>query len=209
MRKNFISAILVFSFFTLLFGVVYPLTTTFISNQIFPEKSQGSLIKKDDKILGSQLIGQNFSDPKYLWGRLSATSPNPYNAAASSGSNLDLSNPQLMQNVKERIALLKQFDPDNFPLENCNDSIKKIKACHKNNNPIPVDLVTSSASGLDPEISVDAASYQVKRIAKFRNIPEEKVQGIITKHTKGKQFGLFGEKRVNFLLVNLELDEKI
>lgn len=190
MRKNFISAILVLSSFTLLFGVLYPLTTTFVSNQIFSEKSQGSLIKKDGKILGSELIGQNFSDPKYLWGRISTTSPNPYNAAASTGSNLDLSNPQLMQNVKERISLLKQFDPEN-------------------KNSIPIDLVTSSASGLDPEISVDAASYQIKRIAKFRNIPEEKVQGIIKRHTKGKQFGLFGEKRVNFLLVNLELDEKI
>lgn len=188
-RKNFTSAILVLLFFTLLFGGLYPLATTTISNLIFPEKSQGSLIKEDGKIIGSKLIGQNFSDPKYLWGRLSATSPSPYNAAASQGSNFDWSNKNFSKNVSNRIALLKKFDPTN-------------------NNPIPVDLITSSASGLDPEISLDAALYQAYRIAKFRNVPEEEIREIITKNIKEKQLGLFGEKRVNFLSVNLELDKK-
>ena len=190
MSRNFVTAILVFLVFTILLGVAYPLFSTVVVNQVFSEKAQGSLIKKDGKILGSELIGQNFSDPKYLLGRLSATSPSPYNAAASAGSNLDLGNPALEKNINDRVALLKKFDPEN-------------------NNTIPIDLVTSSASGLDPEISLDAALYQAKRIAEFRKIPEEKVRGIIKKHTTGKQLGLFGEKRVNFLKVNLDLDEKI
>lgn len=190
MQKNIISAFLVFIFFTFLFGVIYPTFVTFSSHPLFSKQVEGSLIKKDGKILGSELIGQNFSDPKYLWGRLSATSPNPYNAAASAGGNFDLGNPKFRENTENRIKLLQEFDPNN-------------------NDPIPVDLVTTSASGLDPEISIDAALYQAQRIANIRNIPQEEVIQIIKKHTQNKQIGLLGEARVNVLLVNLELDKKI
>ncbi len=189
MKKNIASAITTFLFFTIFFGMIYPLTMTFISKQTFPKQAAGSLIEMNGEILGSKLIGQNFSDPKYLWGRLSATGPNPYNAAASSGSNLDWSNENFLKNIQGRIDLLQKFDPEN-------------------KQEIPVDLVTASASGLDPQISVDAASYQVARIAKFRNITEKEVTEIIKKHTSSKQLGLFGENRVNVLEVNLELDGK-
>lgn len=189
MKKNIICAITTFLFFTLLFGIIYPFAMTGVASKIFPEKSGGSLIKNNEKVLGSKLIGQNFSDPKYLWGRISATSPS-YNGLASSGSNLDWSNEKFLQNVNERIALLKKFDP-------------------QNNKEVPIDLVTASASGLDPEVSVDAALYQVSRIAKLRNISESKVIDVIRKYTHPKQFGLFGENRVNVLEVNLALDGKI
>ncbi len=188
MKQKILSPILVFLVFTFLFGVIYPAISTGLANLIFPYQSQGSLIKKDNKILGSKLIGQNFSDPKYLWGRLSATSPNPYNAAASSGSNLDPANSALLKNTEDRINLLKKYDPEN-------------------NQPIPIDLVTSSASGLDPEISVEAALYQAKRIAKFRNISEDEVLEIIQQYTKKKQLGFLGEARVNVLQVNLKFNE--
>ena len=190
MQKNIFSAFLVFIFFTFLFGVIYPAFLTFTSHQLFPQQAQGSLIKKDGKILGSELIGQDFSDPKYLWGRLSATSPNPYNASASAGGNFDLGNPKFKENAQNRIRFLKESDPDN-------------------NAQIPIDLVTTSASGLDPQISVDSAFYQAQRIANIRNISVEEVIQIIKKHTQNKQIGLLGEARVNVLLVNLELDKKI
>ena len=143
---------------------------------------------KNGQAVGSRLIGQNFTEPEYFWGRPSATATHPYNAEASGGSNLGPANPELANNVKKRIAKLKAADPDN-------------------GDPIPVDLVTSSASGLDPHISKAAADYQVKRIARLRNIPEIKVQNLVENHAKGIQMGFLGEPMVNVLELNLALDD--
>ena len=143
---------------------------------------------KDGNSIGSELIGQPFSDPRYFWGRLSATAPFPYNAAASSGSNYGPLNPALTEAIQARIDALKAVDPDN-------------------NQPIPVDLVTSSASGLDPDISVAAALYQVPRVARYRGLSEEQVPCLVDRFTEGRQFGILGEPRVNVLKLNLALDE--
>ncbi len=176
---------------TLLFGVAYPFVTTVAVQKMFPEQTQASLIKgKNGDILGSELIGQNFTEPQYFWGRLSATSDVPYNASASSGYNLGSASPVLLSNVQARIDLLKSVDPDNT-------------------KPIPVDLVTASASGLDPDISVAAAEYQIARVAKARSLDEAKVRDIVARFTSPKQFGILGEERVNLLKVNLALDDKI
>lgn len=182
--------VLLFVFFTLLLGVVYPAASTWIVQNAFPKQTQGSLLVKDGKVLGSELVGQNFTDPKYFWGRLSATSPTPYNAAASSGSNLGAANPTLQDNAKARIAALKQANPANA-------------------HPIPADLVTASGSGLDPHISPAAAEYQLARVAKARGISEDSVRSAIKKHTEGRQFGWMGEPRVNVLMLNLELDGRL
>jgi len=177
--------------FTLLCGVAYPLFSTTVLQTLFAAQAQGSLIAgKDGKPLGSELIGQNFSDPKYFWGRLSATSPYAYNAAASGGSNFGSNNPALLDALKARVAALKAADP-------------------ANNKPIPVDLVTASGSGVDPHISPAAANFQLARVAKARGISEPAVRQLMEKYTEGRQFGMLGEPTVNVLKLNLALDGKI
>jgi K+-transporting ATPase ATPase C chain len=177
--------------FTVLFGAVYPALSTAILQLAFPSEAQGSLIMgKDGKPLGSALIGQNFSEPQYFWGRLSATTPYPYDAAASNGSNLGANNPALIDEVKARVDALHAADPGNT-------------------KPIPVDLATSSGSGLDPHISPAAADYQVGRVARARHLSEADVQSMVKKYTEGRQFGVLGEPRVNVLMLNLALDGKI
>lgn len=168
-------------------GIVYPMAVTGIARLTFPEQAAGSILVKDGKPVGSALIGQNFTDPKYFWGRPSATGPQPYNASASSGSNQGPLNPALTDAVKGRIEALKAADPDN-----------KL--------PIPVDLVTASASGLDPHISPAAANYQIERVARTRKLDPTVVRDLVGRHTDGRQFGIFGEPRVNVLKLNLALD---
>lgn len=179
-------AISLFVVLTIVTGVAYPLVVTGIAKAAFPHQAAGSLIVRDGKTVGSSLIGQNFSDPKFFWGRPSATSPMANNAQGSAGSNLGPLNPALTDAVKGRVEALRAADPGN-------------KA------PVPVDLVTTSASGLDPEISVAAAQYQVARIARLRGVSPEVVQGIVARHTEGRLFGVLGEARVNVLEMNLEL----
>jgi K+-transporting ATPase ATPase C chain len=170
--------------FTVITGVIYPLVVTGLAQVIFPSQSNGSLITVNGKTYGSELIGQQFNDPKYFWGRLSAAG---YNAAASSGSNYGPLNPDLLKAVQARIDALKAADPDNML-------------------PLPVDLVTASGSGLDPHISVAAALYQVHRVATARGLSEAQVQSLVTQYTEGRQFGFLGEPRVNVLKLNLALD---
>jgi potassium-transporting ATPase KdpC subunit len=178
------------AFFTLLTGALYPALITGIAQALFPRQANGSLIAdKDRKVVGSSLIGQSFSDPKHFWGRPSATSPYPYNATASSGSNLGPTNPALVDAVNGRIKALRDADPGN-------------------DKPVPVDLVTASASGLDPHISVAAADYQVARVAKARSLDAERVRSLVAKHTEGRQWGFLGEPRVNVLALNLDLDNQ-
>lgn len=180
-------ALVVFAVLTALTGVAYPLVVTGIGQAAFPEQAAGSLILRQGKAVGSSLIGQNFSDPKYVWGRPSATSPYPNNATSSSGSNQGPLNPALTDAVKGRIETLRAADPGNAA-------------------PVPVDLVTASGSGLDPHISVAGALYQAARVAKARNLPLPQVQQLIEKHTAGSLFGFLGEPRVNVLQLNLALD---
>jgi K+-transporting ATPase ATPase C chain len=172
---------------TVVTGVAYPLLVTGIAQGLFPDAANGSLIERDGKPVGSALIGQPFSDPKYFWSRPSATGPVPYNAAASSGSNQGPLNPALEEAVKARIAALKAADPSQTA-------------------PISVDLVTASASGLDPHISPAAAAYQVERIARTRALSADAVRTLVAKHTEGRQLGVLGEPRVNVLQLNLALD---
>jgi K+-transporting ATPase ATPase C chain len=180
-------AITLFVLLSVATGIVYPLAVTGVAKLVFPGQAAGSLIVKDGKPVGSKLIGQNFSDPKYFWGRPSATGPMPYNASASSGSNQGPLNPALVDAVKGRIAALKEADPTN-------------------NAPIPADLVTASGSGLDPHISPAAARWQAPRIARIRSLSEAEVSKLIDAHTEGRQLGLLGEPRVNVLNLNLALD---
>jgi K+-transporting ATPase ATPase C chain len=168
-------------------GLIYPLVVTGLAQLVFPRQANGSLITQNGQTVGSTLIGQSFDDPKYFWGRLSATGPFPYNAAASSGSNLGPTNPALLDAVKARIAALQAADPSNTQL-------------------IPVDLVTASGSGLDPDISVAAALYQIPRVARLRGLSESAVRTLVDKYTTGRQFGFLGEPRVNVLKLNLALD---
>jgi len=174
---------------TLLLGIVYPLVITGISHAALRSKAEGSLLYKGDTLIGSRLIGQNFSDPKYFWGRPSATSPQPYNGIASSGSNQGPLNPALIDKVNASAKALRDADP-------------------LNNEPIPVDLVTASASGLDPDISPAAAQYQAGRVARARNLSIAAVQALIAEHQRGPLLGLFGETQVNVLELNLALDER-
>ena len=173
---------------TILLGIVYPLVITGVAKVTFPRQAEGSLIYKDGKLIGSTLIGQSFSDPKYFWGRPSATSPQPYNGLASSGSNLGPLNPALLDAVKANVKALHDADPDN-------------------RRPIPVDLVTASASGLDPDISPAAAHYQAARVARARNLALAPVETLIKTHERGRLFGLIGERRINVLELNLALDQ--
>jgi potassium-transporting ATPase KdpC subunit len=174
---------------TVLLGIVYPLVITGVAKVAFPAKAEGSLVYEGGKLIGSRLIGQSFSDPKYFWGRPSATTPQPYNGLASSGSNLGPLNPALIDQVKANAKALHQADPDNL-------------------RKIPVDLVTASASGLDPEISVAAARYQAGRVARARNLPIGEVEALIRAHQRGRMLGFIGERRVNVLELNLALDRQ-
>jgi potassium-transporting ATPase KdpC subunit len=168
-------------------GIVYPLAVTGVARVAFPAQAGGSLILKDGKPVGSSLIGQNFSDPKYFWGRPSATGPMPYNGGSSSGSNQGPLNPALVDAVKGRVEALRAADPGNQA-------------------PVPVDLVTASGSGLDPHISPAAAEYQAARVGKLRGLSADAVKTLIAQHTAGRFFGLLGEARVNVLELNLALD---
>ena len=176
---------------TVLFGMAYPAIGTVLVQFLFPKQAEGSLIRaKDGKLLGSELIGQNFSKPEYFWSRLSATSPYAYNAASTGGSNFSVANPDFLKAVQGRIADLKKADPTNA-------------------KPIPVDLVTASGSGLDPHISPAAAEYQIARVAKARNLPETKLHTLVEQYTEGRAFGILGEPGVNVLELNLALDGKL
>lgn len=172
---------------TVLTGVLHPLLTLGIAQVAFPFAANGSLLERDGKAAGSALIGQPFSDPKYFWSRPSATGPMPYNGAASSGSNLGPRNPALAEAVAGRVKALREADPGNTA-------------------PIPVDLVTTSASGLDPHISVAAAEYQLGRVAKARAMPPDAVRTLVAQHTQGRTLGILGEPRVNVVTLNLALD---
>jgi len=174
---------------TVVTGIIYPVVVTVIARVVFPYQANGSLIVKDGKVVGSALIGQPFDDPKYFWGRPSATSPYPYNAASSSGSNLSPTNPALVKSVQERVDALRAADLGNTA-------------------PVPVDLVTASGSGLDPHISPAAALYQVSRVAKARKLDPAVVRELVERNTEGRQLGFLGEPRVNVLALNLALDAR-
>jgi K+-transporting ATPase ATPase C chain len=180
-------AVVLFLLLTLLTGIVYPLVVTGIAEVLFPHQAAGSLLTRDGRAIGSALIGQSFSDPQHFWGRPSATAPQPYNGAASNASNLGPLNPALTDAIKARIATLRAADSGNTA-------------------PVPVDLVTASASGLDPHISVAAANYQAARVARARGLPLARVQALIAAHTEGRLLGVIGEPRVNVLELNLALD---
>jgi K+-transporting ATPase ATPase C chain len=181
-------AIVLFLVMTVVTGIAYPLVVTGLAQVAFPRQAAGSLIVKDGKAVGSELIGQNFGDPKYFWSRPSATTPQPYNGLASTGSNLGPLNPALTDGIKKNIDALRAADPEN-------------KA------PVPVDLVTASASGLDPEISLAAANYQAARVARVRGLSAVAVHQLISSHARGRWLGFLGEPRVNALELNLALDE--
>ena len=187
MKDQLRPALTMVLFLTILTGLLYPLTVTGLAQLFFPDQANGSLIVRKDKVVGSKLIGQYFDKPEYFWSRPSATAPFPYNAAASGGSNLGPTNPVLIDAVKARVAALRTADPGN-------------------SLPVPVDLVTASASGLDPHISPAAALYQVKRVARARGLDENSVLTLVSKHTEERQFGVLGEPRVNILELNLALD---
>lgn len=187
MLKQFRIAVILFGILTVLTGLIYPAVITGIAQVVFPNQANGSLLMQHGQIVGSALIGQPFTDPKYFWGRLSATGDHPYNAASSAGSNLGPTNPALQKEVSDRIAALKAAD-------------------RGNTQPIPVDLVTSSGSGLDPDISIAAAQYQAVRVAGLRGLPISRVQALINQSTTGRTFGFLGEPRVNVLKLNLLLD---
>ncbi len=173
--------------FTVITGLIYPVVVTGIAQLAFPAQANGSLITVDGRVVGSALIGQAFDDPKYFWGRRSATAPFPYNAGASTGSNQGPLNPALIEAVRERVDALRAADPGNAA-------------------PVPVDLVTASASGLDPHISPAAALYQVRRVAKARGLRPDVVQRLVEEHTERRDLGFLGEPRVNVLALNLALD---
>ena len=187
MLRTFKESLLMLIVLSVVTGVVYPLVVTGIAQTVFSSQANGSLIERDGKAVGSALIGQPFSEPKYFWSRASATSPMPYNAGASTGSNQGPLNPALADAVKGRIEALRAADPDN-------------KA------PVPVDLVTASSSGLDPHITPAAAEYQVARVAKARGLDAARVRALVAEHTDGRQLGFLGEPRVNVLKLNLALD---
>ena len=187
MWKELKSAVLLFVVLSVITGLVYPFAVTGVAQGAFPRQANGSLIEQGGKAVGSELIGQPFSSPKYFWSRPSATSPYPYNASSSSGSNQGPTNPALTDAVAARMKALRDADPGNTA-------------------PVPADLVTASASGLDPHISPASAEYQVARVARARNVDLQKVRALVAAATEGRQLGFFGEPRVNVLKLNLALD---
>lgn len=189
MKDHIRPALTMLLLLTVVTGLIYPLTVTGLAQVFFPDQANGSLIVREGKVIGSSLIGQHFDRPEYFWSRPSATAPFPYNAAASEGSNLGPTNPALIDAVDARVTALRVADPGN-------------------DLPIPVDLVTASASGLDPHISPAAALYQVRRVARARGIEESVVRDLLAQYTQGRQLGVLGEPRVNVLLLNLALDER-
>jgi K+-transporting ATPase ATPase C chain len=180
-------ATVVFLLLTIVTGVAYPAFVTLVAQLAFPEQASGSLLRSDGKVVGSRLIGQSFSSPRYFWGRPSATGPMPNNGAVSSGSNHGPTNPALTAAIESRVAALRAADPGNAAR-------------------VPVDLVTASASGLDPHISLAAADYQVPRVARERGLSEDRVRQLVRDATQGRTFGVLGEPRVNVLQLNLALD---
>lgn len=186
MKTHLRPCLVLFVLLTLLTGVAYPALITVIAQAVFPDQANGSVIERDGKAVGSALIGQTFDDPTYFWGRPSATGPTGYNAAASSGSNLGPTNPMLLDAIKGRVAAIRAAHPDQTGL-------------------VPADLVTASASGLDPHISPAAAEYQVSRVAKARGLSADVVRKLVSEHTEGRTLGLLGEPRVNVLRLNLAL----
>lgn len=188
MKNLFRPLLVIFAVLTALTGLAYPAVMTAVGQAAFHDQANGSMLEQDGKVVGSKLIGQQFDAPQYFWGRLSATSPMPYNAQGSSGSNLGPTNPALLDEIKGRIDALKAAGTDM-------------------SKPVPVDLVTSSGSGLDPEISPAAAAYQIERVAKARKLASNDVQALVDRYTSGRQFGILGEPRVNVLQLNLALDE--
>jgi len=188
MLKQLKIAAILFGLLVILTGLLYPALITGLAQLIFPTQANGSLITQNGQVIGSTLIGQQFDEPKYFWGRLSATANTPYNAAASSGSNLGPTNPALEEAVAGRLDALKAADPENM-------------------QPVPVDLVTASGSGLDPDISIAAARYQVPRVARERGLSEAQVSSLVDEHITGRQLGFLGEPRINVLQLNLALDE--
>jgi K+-transporting ATPase ATPase C chain len=187
MRTHLLPALLLLLVLTLLTGIAYPLAVTGIAQAVFPHRANGSLVRRGDRVLGSEQIGQTFTDPRWFWGRPSATAPST-NAAASSGSNLGPTNPALAEAVEARVKALRAADPENH-------------------DPIPVDLVTASASGLDPDVSPAAARFQAARVARVRGLPRERVLDLVERHVQGRTLGLLGEPRVNVLLLNLALED--
>jgi K+-transporting ATPase ATPase C chain len=185
--KHLRTSIIAIVLFTVLTGVFYPFLVTGIAQLVFPSKANGSLLKNNGKVFGSELIGQSFSDPKYFWSRPSATGPFAYNAGASSGSNYGPINKTYLDGVKKRIQDLKAVDSSNT-------------------QPVPADLVTASGSGLDPHISIAAALYQLPRVARIRNLNQDKLRSLVVQFTEGRQLGFLGEPRVNVLKLNLALD---
>jgi K+-transporting ATPase ATPase C chain len=181
------AAIVVFIALTLITGVAYPALVTFIAQSAFSHQANGSVIERDGQPIGSALIGQTFDDPRYFWGRPSATSPVTYDASSSTGSNLGPTNPDHLKAVQGRIDEIRKAHPEQT-------------------GPVPGDLVTTSASGLDPHISPAVAEYQLKRVAKARGLSEEQVRRLVSKHTEERTWGLLGEPRVNVLRLNLDLD---
>jgi K+-transporting ATPase ATPase C chain len=188
MRQELRAATVLFVLLSLLTGVVYPLLVTGIGRVAFAHQASGSLIEHAGKPLGSALLGQPFDAPRYFWGRLSATTPQPYNGAASGGSNLGPTNPALLDAVTARVQALRAADPGNL-------------------QPVPVDLVTASASGLDPDISPAAAEFQIGRVARARGLPEDQVRALVARYRSERFLGLLGEAHVNVLELNLALDQ--
>jgi K+-transporting ATPase ATPase C chain len=180
-------AVVLFLLLTVLTGFLYPLVVTGVAQLLFPARAAGSIVTRDGHAVGSRLIGQSFGDPRYFWSRPSATTPQAYNGTASGGSNLGALNPALLDAVRTRVAALRSADP-------------------ANRAPVPIDLVTASGSGLDPEISLAAANYQAARVARARGLAPERLQVLIAEHTEGRLLGVIGEPRVNVLELNLALD---
>lgn len=191
MLYSFRPAISLLAILTLLAGVAYPLAVTASAQVLFPAQANGSLIELKGQVVGSRLLGQSFDDMRYFWGRPSATSPTPYNASASTGSNLGPTNPALATLVRERVAALRAAHPD------------------QSSKAVPVDLVTSSGSGLDPHISPAAALYQVHRVAQARGITDDRIRAFVMKHVEERAWGVLGEPRVNVLLLNASLDKLV
>lgn len=184
--RNLATAARLFLVLTVLTGLVYPLAVTGAAQLLFPRRANGSLLERDGRAVGSELIGQPFAGPAYFWGRPSATAPHPYNAGASSGSNLGPTNPALLERVQSDVA--------------------RIRSAHPGAGPVPVDLVTASASGLDPHISPAAALYQVERVAAARHLDPDAVRRLVEEGVEGRTLGVLGESRVNVLELNLALD---